>query len=78
MFSPFVQLRIYFKIWLLQRAVRALEAKAVKPAVVQNTPDPSPIKSPLRCSPDPIKNDEPLPLFRKQAGRPRSKIGVIR
>jgi len=39
MFSPFAQLRIYFKIWLLQRAVRALEAKTVKPAAVQNTPD---------------------------------------
>ncbi|WP_272953264.1 hypothetical protein [Candidatus Manganitrophus noduliformans] len=39
MFTPFVQLRIYFKIWLLQRAVRALEAKAAKPAVVQNTTD---------------------------------------
>lgn len=36
---PFVQLRIYFKIWLLQRAVRALEAKAAKPAVVQSTTD---------------------------------------
>lgn len=37
MFTPFVQLRIHFKIWLLQRAVRALEAKAAKPAVAQNT-----------------------------------------
>lgn len=37
MFTPFVQLRIYFKIWLLQRAVRALEVKAAKPAVAQNT-----------------------------------------
>ncbi len=35
----FTQLRIHFKIWLLQRAVRALEAKAAKPAVAQSTPD---------------------------------------
>lgn len=38
MFSPFAQLRIYFKIWMLQRALRALEAKAAKLPVA---PDPA-------------------------------------
>lgn len=38
MFAPFAQLKIYFKLWLLQRAIRSLETRAVKPAVVQNTP----------------------------------------
>lgn len=37
MLTPFVQLKIYFKLWLLERAVRSLEARALKPAIVPNT-----------------------------------------
>ncbi len=38
MFTPFVQLKIHFKLWLLQRAIRSLEERTAKPAVVHNTP----------------------------------------
>ncbi len=35
MFTPFAKLRIYFKLWLLQRAIRSLEEKTAKPAMAQ-------------------------------------------
>lgn len=34
MFTPFLQLRIHFKMWLLHRAIRSLEMKVAKPAVI--------------------------------------------